>query len=538
MAWGGKRAIRAGILLVALVLPVAPSIPRIQAASEARVSVSATPWGVSTCYLGGTEGSAEFDVADLQDAGVNTFRIYGGMQRWEAQDDDGVFGRPTIAEIRADPQVISWDWWDEVMTNPPHGSDYWWAIGEEGLDQVWQGNARTIFQALKDAGIRPVLTLRNSSPENMPEWSRAFNPPRTEEAWNEWWEHVFATVYWLNVRNDYRVDDFEVHNEPDNRSQGWAGTLEDYLEFLRVTRDAIDSVYATYLPGRTYHIYAPVTVGDSAWPWDVLRQSAASFDSVDIHSYAMDVSGYVGTVHRWMDDFGVGDYPLWLSEWGTYTAGYDDPAFCVARVINNLIRGSRPGDSYVYGSHIFSFYDWVGGGPGGGFRGLVGKGGERREAYYAFRLASRALAGCRQTYESLSTSPDLMAITTQDEAGGFWLLVTNNSADAPYRVDADLSALLSGARVSMWEYSAARLDEAVAAPALEAGHLVFTLPSTAAILVHLADPTPPVPPSTGTPVPTSMPTPGPSPTCGLLPLMGMNLLAWAISRSQHKVGGG
>ncbi|NJM63444.1 MAG: hypothetical protein HC849_30005, partial [Oscillatoriales cyanobacterium RU_3_3] len=34
-------------------------------------------------------------------------------------------------------------------------------------------------------------------------WALQTESPRTEADWNEWWEHVFATVYWLNVRNDY-----------------------------------------------------------------------------------------------------------------------------------------------------------------------------------------------------------------------------------------------------------------------------------------------------------------------------------------------
>jgi hypothetical protein len=35
-------------------------------------------------------------------------------------------------------------------------------------------------------------------------------------------------VYWLNVRNDYPVNDFEVHNEPNNATEGWGGTINDY----------------------------------------------------------------------------------------------------------------------------------------------------------------------------------------------------------------------------------------------------------------------------------------------------------------------
>jgi hypothetical protein len=147
---------------------------------------------------------------------MNTYRIYGGMSRWEQEDDDGVYGSPSIGEIEADPSVVNWAWWDTAMTSPPNGSDYWWS-GEPGT--TWPGNARTLFEGLKANGIRPVLTIRTVDNNDNPDW--APNPPSTAVDWNEWWEHVFATVYWLNVRNDYRVDDFEVHNEPNNRGQGW-----------------------------------------------------------------------------------------------------------------------------------------------------------------------------------------------------------------------------------------------------------------------------------------------------------------------------
>src|SRR5258706_11707083 len=198
------------------------------------------------------------------------------------------------------------------MTTPPDNSDYWWS-GTPGT--TWQGNARTIFQSLKDAGIRPVLTIRNVDNNNNPAWASQLNPPNSTDDWNEWWEHVFATVYWLNVRNDYRVDDYEVHNEPNNGGQGWAGTEADYYAFVQNTHDAIAYVYATYLTGRTFHVYAPVTTGGSSWPQDVMVNSGQYFDTVDIHNYNSDISAYTAQVHGWMNSNGKANAQLWLSEW-------------------------------------------------------------------------------------------------------------------------------------------------------------------------------------------------------------------------------
>ena len=99
-----------------------------------------------------------FDIKDLVSLGVNTFRIYGGMSRWEAEDDDGKYGWPSITKIKTNPNILNWDWWDNIMTNPPKGSDYGWS-GKPGT--VWQGNARTIFAALKQANILSVVSIRN-----------------------------------------------------------------------------------------------------------------------------------------------------------------------------------------------------------------------------------------------------------------------------------------------------------------------------------------------------------------------------------------
>jgi hypothetical protein len=449
--------------------------------TSATIRVSGTPWGTSTCYIGATEGNVRFNVADLQDAGMNTYRIYGGMSRWEAQDDDGVFGSPTIAEIKADPNVINWTWWDNVMTTPRDNSDYWWS-GVPGTN--WQGNARTIFQALKDAGIRPVLTIRNVDNNDNPAWAAQLNPPNSTADWNEWWEHVFATVYWLNVRNDYRVDDFEVHNEPNNGDQGWGGNQADYFVLVQQTKEAISYVYTTYLPGRTYHIHAPVTTGGSRWVNDALQQIPTHFDSVDIHNYNLNITGYTRTVHRWMNASGHGSYPLWMSEWATYEGGYTNVTTGLKTILNNLIRGSRPGNDYIYGSHLFTFYDWGGfnGGPPN-FEGLVDINGAKRASFYALRIGTRALNGCKITYQSTVSNSNLLAITTMDANGQIYLLVTNGSTTS-YTVDANLSALRMSGTGTMWQYDATHLDVIVGNPALNNGHVRFTIPGTSAILIR------------------------------------------------------
>ena len=61
-------------VLITLLIPVTPAY-----AASATITVSGTPWGLSTCYIGATEGNVRFNIADLQAAGINTYRVYGGM---------------------------------------------------------------------------------------------------------------------------------------------------------------------------------------------------------------------------------------------------------------------------------------------------------------------------------------------------------------------------------------------------------------------------------------------------------------------------
>ncbi len=94
-----------------------------RAASNATITVSGTQWGVSTAYIGATEGNVRFNTADMTDLGINTYRIYGGMSRWEWQDPYSTYGTPAIAQIKADPTIINWTWWDNAVRRHPARGD-------------------------------------------------------------------------------------------------------------------------------------------------------------------------------------------------------------------------------------------------------------------------------------------------------------------------------------------------------------------------------------------------------------------------------
>ncbi len=459
--------------LFAMITPPAAAAPRDIAST---ITVSGTQWGKSTCYIGAVEGSTRFNIADMKDLGINSYHIYGGMPRWETQDDSPVYGSPTIDQIKANPNVINWAYWDNVMTNPHEGSDYW----SSNPPPLWQGNARTIFSTLKAAGIRVLLTIRNRDTDTHPVW--APNPPVKQADWNEWWEHVFATVYWLNVRNNYNVNDFEIHNEANLHDHGWGGTEQQYFELARVMHDAIDYVYKKYLPGRTYHIFGPGANTDSIWTSDMLQQAPDTFDTLSIHDYAGSYfSQVVERAHYFQYLAGRNTYPLWVSEWGSYY--WTDKYISIPKgieMINDLISGSQPGYDYVYGSQVFSLYDY-----GTTPFGLISADGTRRADYYAVRMGIRALQGCRPTYQSRSDNPSLLAITTNDTQGNIYLLVTNSNDTQAAAVNADLSALRNGGHGTIWQFDTDHRDQITSRFAFDSGHLTFTVPPTGALLLEL-----------------------------------------------------
>ncbi len=469
-------ALTAALLLMALApssLRAGPS--EAPATAQARITVSPDQWGVSTCCIGGAEGSSRFDVNDLLDCGLNTLRIYGDMSRFEPTDDDGVYGSPPIAQIKADPNLIPWSRWDEIMDSPysPH------LLAPEGQPPVtW----RRLFDELRRADIRLMISLRNRDTHFGPDWSPAV--PQTEADWNEWWQYVFAMGYWLNVRNDYRVDDFGVLNEPDNiPQQGWTGTREQYCEVIRYTNDALRHLYQTYLPGRTYRLHAPATSGP-AWVPGVLADAADHFNTLNVHNYAWwDKGEYVRRMHRHLAEAGRPHYPVWISEWGTYDVSYDEIYMGLA-VVENLMRFSHPGEDHVQGSHIFSFYDWVYEDSAGW--GIVTGDGTRRATYYALRLAIRALRGAKPTFQATADSEDLMAIATREPDGAVNLLVLNWSDTISYDVRADLSGLLSDSEGVMRRFSAEDRDEVVGRAILTDGISRFLVPPWSATLIVYA----------------------------------------------------
>jgi hypothetical protein len=201
---------------------------------------------------------------------------------------------------------------------------------------------------------------------------------------------------------------------------------------------------------------------------------------MSVHIYTNDITPYTEQAHQWLDQTGHSNYPLWLTEWGSYQKQYDSIPFST-NLIANLIRGSRPGKDYIYGSQIFSLYDY-----NKKYTGLISYNGDRRAAYYAMRMGIRALQGCRPTYQSITNASSLQAITTTDNAHNLYLLVANLSSTNQYTIDADLSKLSMSGAGTMWQFDTNHMDTIVGHPALKSGKITFTVPASGAILLKFA----------------------------------------------------
>ena len=464
-----SRWLIVGVLTLALVLANEFYLPAI-ADSRATITVSSSEWGKSTYYIGAGDGfvsDQKASFAEIKDLGLNTMRVTGQASKWEPVDDSPEYGKPSIDQIKADPNSIKWSVWDKHLSSN-------WIGGMSGPEY---------FKTLKDMGIRSVI---NFTLDHDGAGTFMANPPITQADKNEWWKYVFALAYWLNVRNDYQVNDYEVFNEPDAIPRFWHGTKEQFFDFMRLTHDAIDYVYTKYLPGRSYHVLAPTPTWTNDWISDALAKVSDTFDSVSYHQYVTGSELAVGakTVHGYLNQSGHSNYPIWITEWGSYDAFKDyggGPAndsipFGIS-IINGLMDISHPGDQYVYGTHYYVLHQWE---PGSG---LVDTNEKPRKVYYALRLAVRALLGGKPTYQSVASNSDINAITTKN-GSTLYVLATNTSTNS-YTVDTDLSGLVSNANTTLYQYDSNHLDSSTAGPSVVNGHVTLSIPNSGAVLLEV-----------------------------------------------------
>ena len=436
------------------------------------VDVQDTISGTSPAYIGANEGGA-FSVADLQDSGINLYRIWTTLGELEYYDDDWVadeypgwpdypsatyYGSPTIAGIKANTNLVPWSVWDSAFTA-----------------SRWTGAVTftTLLDGCQSAGLEPLLVLRAKGPdEGWIDWIPG--APDGDDFWQEWWEYCFAVAYWCNVRNSYAVTHFQVHNEPDLSSQGWTGTQAQYVQLIEYAHDAL--TFANNLASLQVHLHAPVVSNyASSYISYSLDNADTYIDAADYHVYdkyhdiPTSIQSVTQTVSAHNPD-GVLE-PVWITEWGDLDGNYDTVARAAATALQ-LVEFAEGG---VEGSAIFMLYDWSTAG------GLIASDSSKKESYYAHRLATRALVGGKQILNFSSSGSSEKVVVTRDLDGvppdGLYVLAAN----AGCSVSVDISALNAGAGTAeIREYSSDYSDEVTGNATLADGVFTFTCPASGA----------------------------------------------------------
>jgi len=483
----GKRLLLA-LTLASLYVAMTVSSPSVILSQGATITVSNSVSGVTSKYIGATEGGY-FNVSDLTDCGINTYRVWIGMSDVEYCDDNDPrgynwgcdqagnthFGLPISNTIKADPNIINWGDWDVHINDP----DYRWRTANNP-DTVYGD----MVSRLSQNGILPVLCLRNRDQSDWPNW--APEPSFGEDDVNEWWQYCFAVAYWFNVRNTYGVTHFEIHNEPDLSSQGWHGNQAQYVELVQIAYDAVKT--ANDLAGIDTVIMAPV---ESQMPFprtydyfaDVFDGADTEIHVADFHWYHMDGTYPLSDLETAIDDLTnqITDHnpdgviePLWVSEYGNFSSpcAYDTigEALITAR---QLLHFSR---KEVQGVTIFPFYDW------GGTCGLVAASGSKTETYYAYRLMLRALVGGNDRLDFTASGVEDDQVMVTRDRDYIYIVVLDGGGT----VSVDVSALgVDSGTATIREYSSSYKDEITGTSSISSGQFLFTAPSNGVALARI-----------------------------------------------------
>lgn len=453
----------------------------IRAAPEMISTITAenTVLGQTTTFIGATEAGTFF-VDDLTDLGINVYRMWTKMNELEPWDDDYAssdtrcenIGTPDIASIKADQpngfvNTIPWDFWDNAFQN-----QLWWS-----------GNSREdVIQHCVDNDITPVMVLRPVDDEGYPDRCSGNWAPRSsvdDGFLDEWWEHVFAIAYWLNVRHSYGVTHFQVLNEPDIPDQGWDGTQSEYVQLVETAYDAVK--LANDIAGIDTYIHAPVVANyNSPYISYALDNADSNIALVDYHIYNTDPSTSINTIRATIfshNPDGIIE-PIWISEWGTYTSSYDDPSRAMTTA-KQLMTFSEKG---VEGITIFGMYDW------GSLSGLLDTNRRKSETYYAYRLMTRGIIDAKDRISHTANGflGNTTTMITRDN-DYLYIIVHRDNVGQAATINVNLTALGSGSgTVNVWEYSGSNKDVIVETPTMTDASFSFTAPSNGISLAQIS----------------------------------------------------
>jgi Glycosyl hydrolases family 39 len=194
----------------------------------------------------------------------------------------------------------------------------WWMMQPAPGQWEWATTDRMVQDAAaRGLVIYPTLAYAPAWAGGGPQHNGV--PTRPED----WYVFVSSVV----VRYGHAIHHWGIWNEP-NYEHFWAGSLEAYVELVRVARDAVKNFQAVGL------VCGPELAMEDDWAWwlmTILQRGGAYFDVITQHTYQDDgraalrrVAGqpwpWRPTTRSIMEETGHGHKPLWLTETGWDTA--------------------------------------------------------------------------------------------------------------------------------------------------------------------------------------------------------------------------
>lgn len=442
-------------------------------------------------YPGVCNGIGRWNTNDIKDLGMNTIRWWTGFYNFAPVDPDGVYGKNTPAQIKANPNLINWSAYaTQFNRTDPYFYDTGYTNAMTGVSMA------QMIQDCKNNGLEVMLGLETHMSTGEPAWLTKI-PVRDTASRNEVWEFAFAMVYYTNVLNDWRVDHWGVENEPDATTEAWrslGGTMAEYYQYLSICRDAIDYVYNTYLGGRTHYVHGPVS-SDYVYCEPALQQADADFNVVDYHRYYDMLQ--LADVWGWIQQNNSDGFlePIWLSEWGLLYDQYDFTNSMME--IGYFYEMETVTRGHVLGSHLYSLSPWIYPGPWTSPY-LIADNGSKTEMYHAVKTFLTAAGRGRDVYNVTGSAPANSQILATKDANNIYFLVINQSGTTN-TINLNVSAHVSSGTASVMEWSSSYKATVSQTPAVNSGTVSITSRGQSVIAVTI--------PLSGT-TPTPTPTPG------------------------------
>jgi hypothetical protein len=357
----------------------------------------------------------EFGIsADPFSPNFRSFEISASLLRFSVELPSISTPGLTALQVKESPNLVPWADWDVAMNR-----------------------YRKPFAELTKTGSGVLIVLP------LPPMLNARLALQTPEQRNAWWIKIYAFAKWLNVRNRFGWNRFELPISSDRVS---SIPETDYIEALKIVRNALEAAFAPLSshflllgPAAPFaQVESDVSISEGkGLVYDVLEtgQEGVNVASAAIDGFGDEALKAVREIHDRARAGARGPVPVWVTSWNP---GSKEPSVSASTVISTMIRLATPGENHV--------------------DGLVLDPTSSKDASVrnAASFALKALGRATSVYRTASTSGEVVALATRDEKRNLYVLITN-TGQVSHSVNLDLQSLLprlgdAGFAASLYRY--------------------------------------------------------------------------------------